>query len=126
MTEVNTRRHASFTVLMAMGVLTITFFAATVTAESLPPKPHYLGAEPDLSASSISGVRLSAINPGSPAEKAGLQVGDIIVKLGTVAIKNPEDFIVALKSTTPNRPAEVIYLRQGKESRTQVSLEPRR
>jgi len=126
MTEVNTREHASFTVRMAMGVLTITFFAATVTAESVPPKPHYLGADPDLSASSISGVRLSAINPGSPAEKAGLQVGDIIVKLGTVAIKNPEDFIVALKSTTPNRPAEVIYLRQGKESRTKVSLEPRR
>jgi len=126
MTEARTRRHASFVVLMAMGVLTIAFFAATVTAEPLPPKPHYLGAEPDLSASSISGVRLSAINPGSPAEKAGLQVGDIIVKLGTVAIKNPEDFIVALKSTTPNRPAEVIYLCQGKESRTQVSLEPRR
>jgi len=126
MTEARTRRHASFAVLMAMGALMLIFFAATVTPGPLPPKPHYLGAEPDLSASSISGVRLSAINPGSPAEKAGLQVGDIIVKLGTVAITNPEDLIVALKSTTPGRPAEVVYLRQGKESRTQVSLEPRR
>jgi hypothetical protein len=42
----------------------VLFFAATVTPGPLAPKPHYLGAEPDLSASSISGVRLSAINPG--------------------------------------------------------------
>jgi S1-C subfamily serine protease len=102
------------------------FFAATVSPQPLAPKPHYLGAEPDSSASSISGVRLSAINPGSPAEKVGLQVGDIIVKLGAVAIKNREDFSVALKSTTPGKPAELIYLRQGKEYRTRVSLEPRR
>ena len=124
MTKGNTRRDASLVLLMA--ALMVMFFAASVTAQPLPPKPHYLGADLDLSASSISGVRLGAINPGSPAEKAGLKVGDIIVKLGTVGIKNPEDFIVALKSTTPSRPVEVIYLRQGKESRTQVSLEPRR
>ena len=126
MTEASTQRHASFAVLFATGALTLIIFAAIATPGELPPKPHYLGAEPDPSASSISGVRLSAINPGSPAEKAELQVGDIIVMLGSVAIKNPEDLIVALKSTTPGRPAQIVYLRQGKESRTKVTLEPRR
>ncbi len=124
MTEANTRRHAYFVALTA--ALMVIFLAATVAPQELAPKPHYLGAEPDPSASSISGVRLSRINPDSPAEKAGLQVGDIIVKLGTVAIKDPEDLIVALKSTTPGQPAELIYLREGKECRTQVSLEGRR
>jgi len=74
----------------------------------------------------VAGVRLGAIRPGSPAEKAGLQVGDIIVKLGAVAIKNADDLTVALKSTVPGRPAELVYLRGGKELVTQVSLEPRR
>lgn len=120
------RRQVSFAVLTVLRVLAAMFFATAVTAQPLAPKPHYLGAEPDTSASSISGIRLSAINPGSPAEKAGLQVGDIIVKLGGVEIKNLEDFSVALKSTTPGRPAEVIYLRQGKKYRTQGSLDPRR
>jgi S1-C subfamily serine protease len=126
MPEANTRRHVAFTLVTTLGALLVIFFAARGTPEPLPPKPHYLGADLDLSASGISGVRLSAIKPDSPAEKARLQVGDIIVKLGTVTIKNPEDFDIALKSTTPRRPAEVIYLRQGKESRTQVFLEPRR
>jgi putative serine protease PepD len=112
--------------MAVMGALIVMLVATTGASQELAPKPHYLGVKPDLSASSVAGVRLSAISPGSPAEKAGLQIGDIIVKLGTVAINNPEDLSVALKSTTPGRPAEVLYLRQGKEYRTQVSLEPRR
>src|SRR6266852_6164754 len=126
MTKGSTRRHACFAVRTAMGALMVLFWAATGAPQELPPKPHYLGAEPDPSASSISGVRLSAVTPGSPAEKGGLQAGDIIVKLGTIAVTNAEDLTVALKSTIPGRPAEVVYLRQGTEFRTQVSLEPRR
>jgi S1-C subfamily serine protease len=126
MTGVRNGRKAGYLHLPAIGALMMTVLASVATPQSLPPKPHYLGAEPDPSASSVAGVRLGAIKPGSPAEKAGLQVGDIIVRLGAVAIKNPDDLMVALKSTIPGRPAEVIYLRGGKELATQVSLEPRR
>jgi len=126
MTDARNGRQAGHVVLPAIGVLMMTLLAGVANPQPLAPKPHYLGAEPDHSASSVAGVRLGAIKPGSPAEKAGLQVGDIIVKLGAVAIKNPDDLMVALKSTTPGRPAEVIYLRGGKELGTQVSLEPRR
>jgi S1-C subfamily serine protease len=126
MTAASSRRQVGRVVLATIGALMMTFFAATATPQSLPPKPHYLGADPDVSASSGTGVRLSAIKPGSPAEKAGLQAGDVVVKLGAVAIKNPDDLMVALKSTIPGRPAEVTYLRDGKEYHTQVSLEPRR
>lgn len=129
MPEESTRRRWSFAALTAMGALAIFFLAGTVVPQELAPKPHYLGAEPDRSASSVStipGVRIGAINPGSPAEKAGLRVGDVIVKLGTVAIKNPDDLVVALKSTMPGRPAEVVYLRQGQTQVLQVILEGRR
>jgi S1-C subfamily serine protease len=126
MTDARSRRQARRVVVAAIGALTLAWLAGTATPQAVAPKPHYLGAEADASAPSVPGVRLSGISPGSPAEKAGLQVGDIIVKLGAVTITSREDLIGALKSTIPGRPAEVVYLRDGKEQRTQVSLEPRR
>lgn len=125
MTVARRSRYTSVA-LTALGGMLLMLFATTAMPQSLPPKPHYLGAEPDTVASSDAGVHLATIKPGSPAEKAGLQAGDVVVKLGTVAIKNPDDLMVALKSTIPGRPAEVIYLRDGREHHTQVSLEPRR
>jgi S1-C subfamily serine protease len=100
--------------------------AGPVTSQQLAPKPHYLGVEPDrvaVSASAIAGVRIGAVHPGSPAEKAGLRVGDIILKLGTVATRSPDDLVVALKSAAPGRPIDVVYLRP---EQAQVVLEGRR
>jgi hypothetical protein len=124
MTDASTLRQVVRVGLAAMGAVMMTLSAATAMPQELPPKPQYLGAEPD--PSSVSGVRLNAIDPRGPAEKAGLQVGDVIVRFGGMTIENPEDLMVALKSTFPGRPTEVVYLRAGKELRTQVSLEPRR
>lgn len=120
-----TRQHSWSAVLAGAQALMIMFLAATA-ASQLAPKPHYLGVEPNLAASSISGVRVLSVDPGSPAERAGLQIDDIIVKLGAVTIKDPADLIVALKSVRPGVPTEVVYLRQEKELRTQVSVEGRR
>ena len=111
--------------LFAAAVILI-WLPDTVSAQALAPKPHYLGVTPDTTISSTSGVRVAAIDSGSPAEKGGLKVGDIIVKLGSVSVKNAEDLVISLKSANPQRPVELIYLRQGKESRTQVTLEGRR
>ena len=41
----------------------------------------YLGVVPDYSGG-VEGLRLTAINPNSPAEKAGLLAGDIVVQMG--------------------------------------------
>lgn len=93
-------------------------------------KPPYFGGIPDVSESLSSGIRLSGVRPGSPAEEAGLQAGDIIVTFGGVTIRGLDDFRFALQRLIPQsqrgEPVEIIYLRQGQEFRTEATLKPRR
>ena len=44
-----------------------------------------------------NGVRFSDVRPGSPAAKAGLKAGDILVKFGDKPIHNLYDFTDALR-----------------------------
>ena len=94
--------------------------------EGAPGYGAYFGSIPDFSESPIPGVRLSGVRPGSPAEKAGLQAGDIIVKFGGVTIRNLDDLLYALRSKRPGDIVEVLYLRDGQEQKGQATLEERR
>lgn len=86
----------------------------------------YFGSIPDFSESSVPGLRLSGVRPGSPAEKIGLLAGDIIVKFGAMGIRNLQDLLFALRSRRPGDQVEVLYLRDGKELVGQATLEERR
>src|SRR5262249_5227959 len=59
-----------------------------------------LGTVPDF-AYEGAGVRLSGVVPGSPAEKAGLTAGDIIVRLGSTPITDLRAFAGGLKPLNP-------------------------
>lgn len=52
----------------------------------------YLGTIPDYAQGDIKGVKLSGVSPVGPAAKAGVQSGDIIVKLGSKDILNIYDY----------------------------------
>jgi hypothetical protein len=56
----------------------------------VPPKGGYLGVELDPAASP---VKITAVHKGSPAESAGVTVGDILVAIGGKAIRTTEDVI---------------------------------
>jgi len=110
-------------------------FSASITSLSVTAaaaaqvdnvKPHYFGGLPDLQASSGAGVRLSAVRPDSPAARAGLQAGDVIVKLGASVIRTADDLSAALRSERPGQPLEVVYIRQGVEHHAQTILQGRR
>jgi aminopeptidase YwaD len=59
------------------------------------------------------GVPLSGVRQGSPAEKAGLQAGDIIIRVGQIQIKNVYDYTFALGELKPNEEVEVEVSRSG-------------
>lgn len=86
----------------------------------------YFGSIPDFSESGVPGVRLSGVRPGSPAEKAGLRTGDIIVKLGGTNIRNLHDLLFALRSLRAGEEVEIRYLREGKTLSAHATLEERR
>lgn len=98
----------------------------TSRREGAPGYGAYFGSIPDFSELPIPGVRLSGVRPGSPAEKAGLQAGDIIVKFAGVTIRNLDDLLYALRSKRPGDTVEVLYLRDGQEHQAKATLGERR
>jgi len=84
-----------------------------------------VGTVPDYAAE-VEGLKLSGVRPGGPAEKAGLQAGDIIIKFGHVDIKNIYDYTYALGEFAPGQEVDVIVLRQGEKKTLKVKLEASR
>jgi len=71
------------------------------------------------------GVRVTGTMPGSPAEKAGLQAGDIIVKLGDRPVDSMREFSEALKAFTPGEKVTVTYQRDGQAKTAEATLAAR-
>ena len=74
----------------------------------------YLGTIPDYSQEGIKGVRISGASKNSPAEKAGLKTGDVIVEFDRINIENLYDYVFALQSAKPNENVKIAVLREGK------------
>ena len=81
----------------------------------------YLGSIPDY-AQEVVGVKLSGVRGGSPAEKAGLKSGDIIVEFAGQKIKNIYDYTYALDAVKIGQPVKIIVEREGK--RTDITATP--
>ena len=85
----------------------------------------YFGSIPDFGQIE-NGVKFSDVKPGSPAEKAGLKAGDILVRFGDKPIKNLYDFTDALRRSKIGDVVEVQVLRDGKPVNAKVTLEQRK
>lgn len=120
------------------GMVTVLRFVATIGGEILraesrpsyvkveaPRRPagaaegrprSYTGTIPDFG-EQVQGMKISGVTEGSPAAKAGLQGGDVIVKFGTIEIKNLYDYTFALGEYKPGDEVDVVVMR-GAETKT--------
>jgi membrane-associated protease RseP (regulator of RpoE activity) len=85
----------------------------------------YFGSIPDFSPVE-SGVRFSDVQPNSPAAKAGLKAGDVLVQFGDKMIHDLYDFTDALRAGKVGQIVQVTVLRDGKRITVPVTLEQRR
>ena len=85
----------------------------------------YFGSIPDFGQTE-NGVKFSDVRPGSPAAKAGLQAGDVLVQFGDKPINNLYDFTDALRRSKVGDVVEVKVLRDGKPLTVPVKLEQRK
>jgi S1-C subfamily serine protease len=68
------------------------------------------------------GVRLSGVRGGSPAEKAGLKAGDIIIRIGEHQVADLQGMTDALRSFQPGDEVDVVVKRDGQEQTVKVVL----
>ncbi|MCE9611168.1 MAG: M28 family peptidase [Chthoniobacter sp.] len=85
----------------------------------------YLGSIPDYS-TEVKGVKLSGVRAGSPAEKGGLQGGDVIVSFGSQTIANIYDYTYALDAVKIGTPVKVTVEREGQRVELTVTPEARK
>ena len=100
-----------------------------IAMQSLNPKlAEHLNVGPR------EGVVVTEVIPGSPADQAGIQIGDVITHLGSQAIKSPKDLQLAVEqsafgSENPiqmvrnQKPIEVTYVAQPNPNQNQTLSE---
>lgn len=97
--------------------------------ETLPPFPTLgLTARPvdrqiaETLSVPAQGLLIDAVAPGSLAETAGLQPGDIITATDAASLTNPGDFAFAIEAATPDGEATLTLLRAGQEQTLTLAL----
>lgn len=129
------------------GLETITRFAAGLVAAvaARPEAPAFVALRPEGPAGSVApgsaayfgvllelsdtgqpGVPIGGVRSGSPAERLGLRAGDVIIRLGSVAVRSVKDLAFALRGRRPGERVDVWLLRDGREHRLEVILGQRR
>jgi C-terminal processing protease CtpA/Prc len=89
------------------------------------PYATYFGSVPDFR-DDLKGVLFADVRPDSPAGKAGLKAGDLLVEFAGEPIKNLYDFTDALGSKKPGDVVAVVVQRNGQSIKVNVTLEVRR
>jgi len=84
----------------------------------------YLGTVPNYSDQS-DGMKLDGVRPASPAERAGLRAGDVVVTLGKTPIKNVYDYTYALGEMRAGEEVEVVIRRDGRLMNLKITPEKR-
>jgi C-terminal processing protease CtpA/Prc len=98
-------------------------------AQMGPDRPRgglraYLGTIPDYSAE-VSGVKISGVTAGAPADDAGLKSGDVIVELAGKKIKNIYDYTFAIEALKVGKPVMIAVIRDGQRTEMQITPESR-
>ena len=71
----------------------------------------------------VEGAEITSVSKGSAADKAGLQTGDIITKIGNKKIEKAEDVSKAVREHKPGERVDVAIMRKGKEQKHSVELD---
>jgi Peptidase family M28/PDZ domain/PA domain len=131
----------------AIRVLSLTYEMAKYIANE-PSRPQYVEVhEPQLSGSNaggggdaygpyfgsvpdfrddLNGVLFADVRPDSPAGKAGLRGGDLMIEFDGKEIKNLYDFTYALQAKKPGDVVVVVVQRTGQMIKVNVTLEARK
>jgi serine protease Do len=72
-----------------------------------------------------SGVLVSSVAKGGPAEQAGIKTGDIITSVDSQSIKDGDDLVNIITARHPGSTAKIGYLRNGQQQSATVTIQDR-
>jgi serine protease Do len=72
-----------------------------------------------------SGVTISNVVAGSPADTAGLKVGDTITAVDGKEVKNGDELVADIAGRKPGSKANLSFVRNGKKEQTSVTIADR-
>lgn len=96
--------------------------AAAPTTSSREGTSAYLGSIPDMGATEVTGVRLSGVRAESPAEKAGMKAGDIIVEFAGKPVTDLQTYSNALYAQSPGDVVDIGIVRGRERLTVKVTL----
>ena len=103
----------------------LTFVRAVAAAPSTSSRENttaYLGSIPDMGATEVKGVRLTGVRAESPADKAGLKAGDIIVEFAGKPVNDLYAYTDALYAQRPGDAVDVVVVRGTERVTVKVTL----
>lgn len=95
---------------------------STVSRSASSGNGAYFGSIPDMGGGDETGMRLSGVSPGGPAEKAGLKAGDLIIEFASKPVKNIYDYTDAIGERKPGDVVMVVLLRGANQERISLSV----
>jgi S1-C subfamily serine protease len=75
-----------------------------------------------MGAGDVPGLRLSGVSAGSPAEKAGLKAGDVVVEIDGKPVTDLQSYSDALYARAPGDEITLVYLRGGQRTTVKLTL----
>lgn len=92
-----------------------------VTAVEIPPT---LAAQLDLPTRN-AGAYVARVRDGSPADKASIRSGDILLQVGDLPVRNPQGLLSIIEQSPVDQPLSVQLIRDGQRVEVELGLEAR-
>ena len=73
---------------------------------------------------STKGVLVGEVLPGSPADKAGLKQGDVIVGFAGDKVQDSSSFRLRVATSEASKPYDLVYFREGQKKTTSIIPAP--
>ena len=99
--------------------------SATAIVEDKPVQTGFLGVSSEDPTSGRGGALIQDVTAGTPAAKAGLQVGDLVVELDGQAVTGTDDLVGRIRDHRPGDRVTLKLVRDGKEQTVTATLADR-
>ena len=122
--DVRTGRAAQIQVTPnAAGTAPTAGTPTTPTTPTTPPPRMTLGVSAEsVSLGTRTALRVTRVEPGSPADKAGVEPSDIIVEADGAAVTGPEQLVSAVRKSGPTLELVVRDSRTGRDTPVKVAM----